>query len=532
LGALSVLIIGAGLLILYGRRLPDRWRTVVPAWLTAIALVLWIFLRFQAERPMSLWEWQAPLELGTAFGFKLVGWVWLSGFGICLLAFTAVALPGWRWRPGFVDPRHWSLLTAALALLVVLSDTWISLLAAWALMTAFLGLAAAATSSGSAKAWSVGILSTLFLMGASLLNGVDSLNIALRGQPLNAQAQLLVVLAAALQLAVYPFHLWLVPETRRSPGRHLIIHLVPGLAALHLLGVFDLTLLSSQAWAPLSIVALLGSALVAWSDPNRDRAWIYVLINRGVWAVLILGLTRLPAPVGAIYPLAVLALGGALWGIARVNPYRSRWSVPYLLAAALFLGLPFTPGFVSNLVLGQLAGSVFGLPGWILVLLAQIMLVAAMFRPTSPQVADDVDQPNGTSRFVTVALVMAAILTIWWGVFPANLANLAGYAPSDAFGGLLAQFQQAGWAGWMTLLLPIVLGLLIGLFDERLFGALRGWQMNLAHIAGLGWLYDGLGRVFSVVNTTIGSLSDLLDGAGQFGWVLLAALIAWILLVA
>ena len=84
----------------------------------------------------------------------------------------------------------------------------------------------------------------------------------------------------------------------------------------------------------------------------------------------------------------------------------------------------------------------------------------------------------------------------------------------------------------MTLLLPIALGLPIALLDERLFGALRGWQMNLAYIAGLGWLYDGLGRVFFVVNTAIGSLSDLLDGAGQFGWVLLAALVAWILLAA
>ncbi len=530
MGSLVVLILGASLLILFGRRLSERWRAVLPAWLAGITLILWIILRFQAERPMILWVWQAPLELGTAFGFTLDGWVWLSGFGISLLAFTAVALPGWRWRPGFIDPKHWALLTTAFALLAVLSDTWISLLAAWALMTFFLGLTAGATSASAVKAWSVGILSTLFLMGASLLNGVDSLNIALRGQPLNAQAQLLVVLAAVMQLGVYPFHLWLIPESRRAPGHHLIIHLAPGLAALHLLGIFDLALLASQAWAPLVIVSLFGSALAAWADPNRDRAWIYVLINRGVWAVLILGLTRLPAPIGAIYPLAVLALGGALWGIERVSPYRSRWSVPRLLAVALFMGLPFTPGFVSNQVLGQLAGSVVSLPGWILVLLAQIMLVAAMFRPGNSPVIEDADQPNGTARLVTIALVVAALLTIWWGLFPGNLANLAGYASSEVFGGLLSQFQQIGWAGWLTLLLPIALGLPLALYDERLFGGLRGWQKNLATVTGLGWLYNGLGRAFVVVNSAIGSVSDLLDGAGQFGWVLLAALVVWILL--
>ena len=409
MGALSVLIIGAGLLILFGQRLPDRWRTVVPAWLTAIALILWIILRFQAERPMSLWEWQAPLELGTAFGFKLVGWVWLSGFGICLLAFTAVALPGWRWRPGFVDPRHWSLLTTALALLVVLSDTWISLLAAWALMTAFLGLAAGATSSGSAKAWSVGILSTLFLMGASLLNGVDSLNIALRGQPLNAQAQLLVVLAAALQLAVYPFHLWLVPETRRSPGRHLIIHLVPGLAALYLLGVSDLTLLSSQAWAPLSIVALLGSALVAWADPNRDRAWIYVLINRSVWAVLILGLTRLPAPVGAIYPSGCLGARWSTLGDRACKPLSISLECAVFTRCGTVFGLALharfclQPGSWPTCRLGYSVCLV----GYWCCWPKSCWSPPCFVRPV-PRLSDDVDQPNGTSRFVTIALVMAA----------------------------------------------------------------------------------------------------------------------------
>ncbi len=530
LGSLAILIIGASLLILGGWRLPDRWRIALPPWLIGIALLLWIILRFQAERPMSLWLWQAPLGLSTAFGFTLDGWAWLAGLGIGLLAFTAVALPGWRLRPGFVDPKLWSLLTTAFALVVVLSDTWISLLVAWVPLMLFLGLAAGATPSSSAKAWGVGILSTLFLMAASLLNGSNSLEVALGGQPLNAQAQLLVVLAAALHLGVYPFHLWLVPRARRSPRRHLVIHLVTGLAARHLLGRFDLPLLASQAWVPLGIVALLGSALAAWADPDRDRAWVYVLINRGVWAVLILGFTRLPSPMGAIFPLAVLALGGILWGIARVAPYRSRWSIPHLLAAAIFMGLPLTPAFASNLMLSELAGSVIGLPGWILALLAQTMLVAAMFRQPQTQPAETNSTPLSAPRTVIVALTAAAILTFWWGVFPSSLTNLTGQALAGDIVNPLAYLLNVGWLGWVTLLLPLAVGLPLAIFDEKLFGHFRGWQMNLATVTGLDWLYGGLERILLVANTAIGALSDLLDGAGQFGWALLAALVAWILL--
>lgn len=529
MGALAVLILSASLLILAGRRLPDRWRTALPAWLIGGALLLWIVLRFQTAQPMNLWVWEAPLGLSTALGFTLDGWAWLAGLGTTLLAFTAVALPGWRSRPGFVDPRHWSLLALAFALVVVLADTWISLLAAWAALMLFLGLAAGGVTPRAAKAWGVGILSTLFLLMASLLNGLDSLGTALSGQTLNAQAQLLIVLAAALHIGVYPFHLWLVPEQHRAPGRHLILHLLAGLAALHLLGRFDLPLLASQAWVPLGIVALLGSALAAWADPNAERSWVYVLINRGVWTVLIVGLTRLPSPLGAIFPLAVLALGGALWGIARIAPYRARWSLPHLLAAAIFLGLPFTPGFASNAMLGQLAGSLIGLPGWLLTLLAQTLLVAALFRHPLPRLSEAEAASQGAPRGVTSALVLTAILALWWGVFPASLANLTGQALTAAHTNPLAQIRDAGWPGWVTLLFPLLIGLALALRDEQLFGQLRGWQMNLAFVAGLDWLYGGLERILRIVNTALGTLSDLLDGAGQFGWVLLAALVAWIL---
>lgn len=528
-GPLVVLTIGALVLILGSRFLPERWRTTLPAWLAGISLLSWALLRFFPEREPGLWAWQPPLGLHTAVGFQLDGWAWVAGLGIGLIAFVAVALPGWRWRPGFVDPRYWSLLITAAALLVILSDTWISLLGAWTFMVLILGLVAGEADAGSSRAWSVGILSTLLLMATPLFNGGNSLEAPLAGQQLNAQAQLLLALAAVIHIAAYPFHLWLTPKAPRSPGRHLVVHLVPGLAALHLLGLFDLPLLASQAWVPLGVFALLGSALAAWADQDNRRSWAYVLINRSTWAVLALGLTRLSHPANAVFPLVTLALGGALWAVARVAQWHFRWNLPLILSVAVLYGLPFTPGFAPNLVFGQLSGSIASLPAWLLVMLAQTLFVAAMLQRPQPKPDEPDASPALPTRAIAVTFVLIVALVLWWGLFPSALARLTGLQTSGVFDSMLGQLRLAGWAGFITLFLPFILGIILALSDERLFGTLRGWQTSIARIAGLGWLYGGAGRVLHGLATFLGTLADLIDGAGQFGWVLLAILIAWIL---
>ena len=528
-GPLAILTIGALVLILGSRRLPERWRTTLPAWLAGIALVAWILLRFFPEQAPGLWAWQAPLALNTALGLQLDGWAWLAGLGVSLITLVGVTLPGWRWRPGFIDPRYWSLLLAVAALLVVLSSTWISLLCAWTLMVFVLGLVAGEADAGASRAWSVGVLSTLFLMAAPLFNGGNTLEAPLAGQPLNAQAQLLLILAALIPIAAYPFHVWLSPGGRRSSGRHLVVHLVPGLAALHLLGQFDLPLLASQAWLPLGVFALLGSALAAWANQDNRRSWGYVLINRSTWAVLVLGLTRLAYPANAVFPLVTLALGGALWAMARLVQWHFRWNLPLILSAVVLYGLPLTPGFAPNAAFGQLLGSLANLPAWLLVLIAQTLFVAAMFRRLHLPPDEPAAAPTLSPRAITVVFVLTMALALWWGLFPSALARLTGLQATGMFSSLFGQLRLAGWSGLITLFLPFVLGVLLALYDKRLFGTLRGWQTTISHIAGLDWLYGGAGRVLHGLAASLGSLADLLDGAGQFGWVLLAILIAWIL---
>lgn len=499
--------------------------------MAGLALAGWLLLRFQPEGAPQAWAWTPPLSLPASLYFQLHSWSWLAGLGITLTACVAASLPGWQLRPGFVDPRHWLLLLTAAALLVVLAGNWLTLLLVWGLV----GLLAAALGGGeagdAARIGTVGILSTLFLFLTPLVNGGRSLESAMEGLALNVQAQFLLILAAALSLGFYPFHTWLIPRPSRSAStppqwaRRLALHLLPGLVALHLLGRFDLTLLASQAWVPLNIAALFGSALAAWAEREKGRAQAFVLVNRVVWAVLVLGLSQLTTPAGAIFPLLTLTLGAALYVWGRI---RQNW--PYWLGAAVLYGLPLTPGFAPNVALSQLATSAAGFLGWVLVLLAQTLLVTALIQNWSARAEDPSPKLHRSMRLISIPLGLSMALTLWYGIAPAALADLVGVPPSGPFAGLWAQLAGAGLSGWITILLPLVLGAFLAVRDEQWFGALRGWQNNLARIAALEWLFGGLGRLSSFLTAGIGAVADLVDGAGQFGWVVLAFLIAWLLL--
>ncbi len=528
LGPVLILGLGALVLILSGQRLPDKVHKAAPLWLAGIVLLLWLLLRLQPSIQARYLDWAAPLGLNSAFGYQLDGWAWLAGAAIGLILFVGVALPGWRQRPGFVDPLYWALLVATSAWLVVLSDTWISLFGMWALLMLSVGLVAGEKGSGSPFVWSAGILSTFLLLASALFNSGITMELPLGSVSLNIQAQWLLTLAAIIPLGVYPFHVWLTPMVPRAPGRYLAIHLIPAMAALHLLGRFDLPLLSSQAWAPLGAVALFGSALAAWADQNSRRSWIYVLINRSSWALLVLGLSRLPAPAGAVFPLVTLSLGGVLWAISRAAPWHYRWNLPLFLAAAVLYGLPFTPGFVPTAALNELAGSAAVLPAWLLTLIAQTLLVASLFNPRQPEIEEaDVIQWL-TPRSVGLTLAIVTAIALWWGVSPSSVAGIAGI-PADEFAVGISGLS-ANPISWLTYLSPLLVGSLLIIFDERLFGVLREWQNHVARIARLEWLYAGMERLLHSLAVSLGILSDLIDGAGQFGWMLLVALLVWILL--
>lgn len=554
LGPVVVLVAGA-LFLVAGGRYVRRW-PLLPAGIAGLALLAWMLLRGTLTRAQLLWSWSAPLSLPTVLQLSLPGEVWMAGLVIHLLAPVLLAAPGWQPRPGFVDPRAWVLLLVAVVLLVLMAGNWLTLLLLWTALWVLMGLVIGAPGAGRVWAW--GMFSGLFMMAAPLFNGGRSLETALAGLALNAQAQWLVIVAAAIPLAVYPFHLWLTgiaaettPAVRLTAG-----HIVPTLAVLALLGRLDLSLLASQLWVPLGAMALLGSALAAWACRDERLTTVFLVINRTTWAMLVVGLEP---PQGLLLVLA-LGLGMGLWWLGRLVREHLGWRWPLGLAVAVLIGLPFTPGFAPTLTLARLAAVPVGVPGWLAVLLGQTLLVAALLRHARRTVPPEPVSPTAMPPAIAMARAVNARwgwtpgrwrgrghLLVWWGALtltggltlayalnPGILAVLSGTDVEATGiplrGNALTLPAQAGWGGWFTLVLPLLLGWWIARRDERWFGGLQRWQDTVGRIAALNWLGRGLGRVGHYLVIGIGYGADLVDGAGQFGYVLLVILLAWLLL--
>lgn len=532
-GPIVFLAIGGLLLVLLDRRLPPRRLAWVSFAIMGLAWLFWLALRLRPDFESVQWLWSPPLSLPASLQFRLQPSSWLAGLAALLVAFVALSLPGWNRRPGFVAARVWALFLAAQALLVLLAGNWLTLLGLWVGLVLLAGLVAG--GAASVRVWSYGVLASLFLISAPLFNGGRSLESPLENLALNPQAQFLIILAAAITLAAYPFHLWLFPmagqgdEEMPSAGQQLAMHLLPALVVTYLLGLFDLPLLATQAWAPLATVALLGSALAAWAERDDRRAWIFILVNRSTWALLVVGLAQANEPSASMFtPLLValsLGLGASLWVLASVDrrPLRRNW--PLWLGAAVMYGLPFTPGFTPNLGLAGLTGAWLAVPGWLVLLLAQSLFVVALFLRSANLPPERTSADLGP-RAVFIATVVCVSFFLWYALAPQAASNLVGAAAQT--GG--SRFGGANLLQWITVLVPLALGLLLARGDQRWFGGWRNGQHSVAKVAGLSWLAAGAGSVTHLLRVGLSYVSDLVDGAGQFGWVILVVILAWLLL--
>ncbi|HEY80410.1 MAG TPA: hypothetical protein G4O05_04960 [Caldilineae bacterium] len=520
------LLLGGGALLLAAQRhVSPRWRHALPLALTLAAMASWLLMRWQPAGAGQWWLWQAPLDLEAAWGLQWDGWSWLAGWLAFMAALAALASCDGIARPGFTPPAFWIPLLLAASLMVITSATWTTLLAGWALLLFLIGILAGAPIEAAPRAWTFLLLAGLFLLLAPLFNGLGALDVVLGGAALNLQAQLLFSLGVVILMGAYPFHVWLVADPPRGRSVQLALHLLPALAAFHLLSRFQLPLLGSFSWIALGIAGLLGSAIVAWAEEDEDRAWVYVAVNRTTWALLALALSREQGAYRSIFPLVSLGVGLMVW---RLLPLiRKRWS-PYL-ALFFLMGFPFTPGFPLTRNLAQLATSVLGFPGWLLILLAQTLFVAAVLRPRVREAAQGDAHATPLTQGVVGAFMLVMAFGVWWGVSPAALLRTAGLAPEGMVMNVFAPIRFSGLlTGWLTLLLPLLLGWLLARWQDRLFAGQERLRAELAAIADLSWLV-GLSRAgLHYVALALGFGADILDGAGQFGWVLLVLLILWL----
>ena len=171
-----------------------------------------------------------------------------------------------------------------------------------------------------------------------------------------------------------------------------------------------------------------------------------------------------------------------------------------------------------------------------LVLLSQTLIVATILRPdmfvSHPAVAKA--SPNKEGDFLPRGLrvwllVLAIAFGLWWGVFPAALTTTAGLTPQGVLASAWAQMRAAGLlTGWITLLLPMLMGGLLVRWRGRLFAGQEAWLAKAASIASLDWLIRLARTGLHYTALVVGFGAEIFDGAGQFGWVLLILLILWL----
>ena len=528
LGPIGLLVAGGALLLTFYRYFPPRWQQRLPLALILLGMGLWLMLRWQPPGTARWWAWQAPLELETALGMQMDGWAWLGGWLAFLAALTALLLPGWQQRQGFAPIRFWVPWLLAAALTVMVASTWSALLMAWVWLLVVTGLMVGTPPQAASRGWTFLLLAGLFLMLTPLLNGVGTMDVVLAAEPLSLQAQLLLSLAVVLVMGVYPFHLWLDSDPSRPTGHQLVLHTLPALAAFLLLSRFQLPLLSGFSWIALGIAGLLGSALAAWAAEVPHRREFYVAINRVTWIMLAVALSRTSGLDRSLFPLATLGLTLPMWGLFQAHEAHPRWML--WAAFPFLLGLPLTPGFPLNLNLSQLATSILGFPGWILILLAQTLMMAAIWRSYTEK-KDHAPEPNQAVPASTWVGLLLLITGMWWGLRPDVLARTAGLIPQGMATSAWDQLRHAGLqTGWLTLLLPLLLGWALTRWHERLFAGQESWLAKTQRIASLDWLLNGFTVGFHYLALALGFGADILDGAGQFGWVLLILLILWMVL--
>jgi hypothetical protein len=508
------------------------------------------------------WAWQPLTVAGSELIWRMNGWSWLVALLLLLVVAAALLLQAETPAPTNARRTPSMLWLGAAALAFVFSGNVVTLASCWVLLDLALALqlGPASHEQTAGRAWSLMSVAGLILLAALLVLGEGGIRVDLASGPFGRPELALLWLAALIRAGVYPFHLWLTQHEHLDRGDCVALHLVVPLTGLWLLArvhqVAGPGWLRRPEWAALGALALLGSALAAWTAEDRALAWRWVAVNRASLVVMAAYMADLAGPPALAWSLITFALGLTLLIAGQTTRERWGWVWPGILGALAIWGLPGTPGFLarSALVLPvRIQGAVllFGI-----VLVAETLLVATLWRLATGNLSFALDdQPPALDRltvdpqagrqlrrpstvvlswpFVGLAalVVLVAVPTLAWGAAPRQVGELLG-RPASGLGALpLGQIiLEARRSVWGVLLVSGAAGVALGLLRQRIFAGMRGWQQGIHTLVGLEWLYQAVAVGFGVVVSGLGYFAALGEGEGYLGWVLLAGLILWVLL--
>ena len=590
LGPALVLALGASLLMLWrwlalrrkarmvalrgssGRTTgPDSWfvRLQLPAALLVVftALILLLLLRAIAARPALSWTWQPLTVAGGMLEWRLDGWNWLTAVLILLLTAGAALLgrsdvegagDSSLTRPDRSGSRlEQTLWLAAAALVFTASGNVVTLASSWILFDAALTwrLRPGEQAEPAARAWSLLSLTAILLLLVLALLGEGGIKAPLVGRSFDRWELGLLWLAALIRTGVYPLHFWLIGSGRLDRAGRLILGVLAPLLGLWLLARLQAGALrewlNRPEWAALGALALLGSALVAWTETDDERRWRWIAINRASLVVLAAYLAGSAVPEALVWSVVTFSLGCALLMVGQTLRTQLGWRLPVWLAVLTLWGLPGTTGFLARWAVVYPTDVPLAIPLFGLIMLAETLLMAALWRAArgreaqlASQSAPERGRPQADSalpegRIVAnwsilagsaLAVALLALPLVVWGLHPRGLARLTGWPPTEIFPALGAALMQARKSVWIGLALSAGLGVVLGIYRRRIFDGMLGWQRGITEIVSLEWLYRAITLGLGALASALQYFARLGEGEGYLGWLALGVLLLWVLL--
>ncbi len=524
----------------------------------AAAGLLQLYLRNQPVVPEFSRPWQPVLQPGTNLLWIGDGWNWYVASLMLLLGSVGVLLYDYRrgdqamtgaesQRTSINLALHLGMLASGL--LFVSSGNLLTATLTWVLMdglqlaryTFVLHRPASGHENGAKsrinRAQGLSLLGALLLLIGLLPAGPGGPGQPLQGGALPVETVALMLVAAALRAGAYPFHLWLLPSStaRMSVSERLLDHMVPALGGLWLLAwAIDLggeLVLLGPVMLTLILLALLGSAVAAWTATDQPGHTSFVLVTSVGLAGLAGALSPLEGPNAMIWPTTAFALGGALWLVGERVWQEWGWQIPVSLGALALIGVPFTPGFLTQPYLARLTTlDSLILPFFLTYVVAQTLQVAALLRSWGTPPRGDLPSLRSSQVMgLWVASVMLALPLALAGIYPraiAALASMPGAIPLD--GGDLPSVV-AGPSVWITLGVPLLLGIGVSVIRPRFWRRLGRYPDLLSRFASLEWVVEGARRAIGSVSVLWERLFNLFEGAGYVAWATAFVLLAFFL---
>ncbi len=575
IGPALVLLAGAAVQLSVGRWLRrPGWLTGAALFFVAVAGWLWLLLRFTPDVPVYSTPWRPLLQSG---GANLIwigdGWNWYVSGLILLLGALGILLElndrrsaGRQRRIHAALAVHLSVLAGGLlfvgsANLLTVTLTWVVLD-----MISLVRSAARGDSPGDDSGYARGfsLIGALLLLVALLPAGPTGPAQPLQGGSLPPESIVLLLLAAMIRAGVYPFHIWLLPtnRTRVDLAERLLDHMVPVLSGLWLLGwAVDLgrgLVLMQVEFISLLVLALLSSAVTAWTAPDRANHTAFVLATSAGLAALAGALAFTAGPSALLWPTTAFALGGALWLVGLRVWDGWGWQIPVSVGALALAGAPFTPGFLTQPSLSRLltSGALFLAP-FAFYVVAQGLQIAAMLRSWETDLRAAGEQGgNGQSgntrsgearnwaalpaaesdmsqgdiiRLLAACLALGLPLAVA-GFFPGIMAGLA--ALPDAIPPLLGAPPSvvAEMPVWIVLVAPLAIGLALVWRLPRNLAAKESWPARLHRVMRLDWLFDLFWWAANAASGVLTNVLRVVEGAGYMGWLAVLLLFGYLLL--